>query len=55
MTKKGNISADEATYRTSLEGVFAVGDATNKGASIAIEPSVRQPGLPGDRRLSQWP
>ena len=37
MTKKGNISADEATYRTSLEGVFAVGDATNKGASIAIE------------------
>jgi formate dehydrogenase major subunit len=37
MTRKGNIAADEATYRTSMEGVFAVGDATNKGASIAIE------------------
>ncbi len=37
LNKKGIISADEATYRTNLEGVFAVGDATNKGASIAIE------------------
>ena len=26
-----------ASYRTSVEGVFAVGDATNQGASIAIE------------------
>ena len=36
-TKKGTIAADEATFRTSLEGVFAGGDATNRGASIAIE------------------
>lgn len=35
--KKGIIYADEKTFRTSLDGVFAVGDATNKGASIAIE------------------
>ena len=34
--KKGNITADETTFRTSLEGVFAVGDATNGGANIAI-------------------
>ena len=36
-TKKGTIAADEATFRTSLDGVFAGGDATNRGASIAIE------------------
>ena len=35
-TRKGTIAADEETFRTSMEGVFAVGDATNKGASIAI-------------------
>ena len=35
--KWGNIIADQNTFRTSLDGVFAVGDATNKGASIAIE------------------
>ena len=35
--QRGNISADTNTFRTSAEGVFAVGDATNKGASIAIE------------------
>ena len=34
---KGIIAADETSYRTSVEGVFAVGDATNQGASIAIE------------------
>lgn len=33
---RGIIAADESTFRTSVEGVFAVGDATNKGASIAI-------------------
>ena len=33
---RGIIAADEATYRTSVEGVFGIGDATNKGASIAI-------------------
>ena len=37
LTERGNISADTKTFRTSLEGVFAVGDATNRGASIAIE------------------
>ena len=34
--KKGIIAADESTFRTNLEGVFAIGDATNKGADIAI-------------------
>lgn len=37
LTRKGTIAADETTFRTSVEGVFAAGDATNKGASIAIE------------------
>ena len=37
LNRKGIISADETSYRTSMPGVFAVGDATNKGASIAIE------------------
>ncbi len=36
LTQKGTISADEDTFETSLDGVFAIGDATNKGASIAI-------------------
>ncbi len=36
-TKKGTLFADEHTGKTNLEGVFAAGDATNKGASIAIE------------------
>lgn len=35
-TKRNTIAADEETFRTSLDGVFAVGDMTNKGASIAI-------------------
>ena len=35
--RRGNICADESTFRTSVDGVFAVGDATNRGASIAIE------------------
>lgn len=37
LTDRGNISADTKTFRTSVDGVFAVGDATNRGASIAIE------------------
>lgn len=37
LTDRGNIKADEDTFETNLEGVFAIGDATNKGASIAIE------------------
>ncbi|MBR7060916.1 MAG: FAD-dependent oxidoreductase, partial [Eubacterium sp.] len=37
LTDRGNIKADEDTFETNLEGVFAIGDATNNGASIAIE------------------
>lgn len=37
LTERGTISADEDTFMTSIDGVFAIGDATNKGASIAIE------------------
>ena len=33
----GTIQADEATCLTNIEGVFAAGDATNNGASIAID------------------
>jgi len=36
MTRWGTIIADERTYRASADGVFAIGDATNKGADIAI-------------------
>ena len=36
LTKRATIAADETTFRTSAEKVFAVGDATNKGAGIAI-------------------
>ncbi len=35
-TRKNTISADECRFTTSIDGVFAVGDATNKGADIAI-------------------
>ncbi len=37
LNSRGIISADEHTFATSVPGVFAVGDATNRGASIAIE------------------
>ncbi len=36
LNSRGIISADEFTFRTNLSDVFAVGDATNRGASIAI-------------------
>ncbi len=36
-TKWGTILADEITYATSIPGVFAAGDTTNAGASIAIK------------------
>jgi formate dehydrogenase major subunit len=36
LTKRGTIAADETTFRTNLEKVFAIGDATNQGAGIAI-------------------
>ena len=35
-TRWGTIIADERTFLTNLPGVFAVGDATNNGADIAI-------------------
>ena len=37
LTKKGTIEADPATCLTNLPDVYAIGDATNRGASIAIE------------------
>ena len=36
-TKWCTIIADENTFATNIPGVFAIGDATNNGASIAIE------------------
>lgn len=36
LTRKNTIVADESTFMTNIDGVFAVGDATNKGASIAV-------------------
>ncbi|MCL1806870.1 MAG: FAD-dependent oxidoreductase [Oscillospiraceae bacterium] len=36
LTRWKTLAADEHTFRTNLEGVFAVGDATNNGAGIAI-------------------
>ena len=35
-TRRGSVIADERSFRTNLDGVFAVGDATNKGADIAV-------------------
>ena len=35
-TNRNTIVADEKTFATSVKGVFAIGDATNKGADIAI-------------------
>lgn len=37
LNDRGNIAADEDFFTTNIDGVFAIGDATNKGASIAIE------------------
>ncbi len=36
LTKKGTISADECTFKTSVDGVFAAGDVINKGPDIAV-------------------
>ncbi len=36
LTRKGTIVADESSCTTNLEGVFAAGDATNRGPSIAV-------------------
>ena len=35
-TGRGTVLADAATFKTNLDGVFAVGDVSNKGADIAI-------------------
>ena len=37
LNARGIISADVKTFATSQEGVFAIGDATNRGASIAVD------------------
>ena len=37
LTEKETVSAGEKNCCTNIEGVFAAGDATNKGAAIAIE------------------
>ena len=36
-TERGTIAAAEGTFATNLDGVFACGDAVNRGAGIAIE------------------
>lgn len=37
LNDNGIFMADEGSFRTNYEDVFAIGDATNRGASIAIE------------------
>ena len=37
VTAKGTLVADEGNFATALDGVFACGDAVNRGAGIAIE------------------
>lgn len=37
LSKQGNIEAGLYSFRTSVDGVFAIGEATNKGATIAVE------------------
>ena len=37
LTKWGTVAANENNMLTTLEGVFAAGDATNNGASIAVD------------------
>ena len=37
LSRRGTVTADGSTCLTNLPGVFAAGDATNRGASIAIE------------------
>ncbi len=36
LTKKGTVSADENSFETSVDGVFAAGDVINKGPDIAV-------------------
>ena len=37
LNNRGNIVSDEKTFMTDIDGVFAIGDAINRGASIAIQ------------------
>ena len=37
LNERGNIEADPDFFTADIDGVFAIGDATNRGASIAIE------------------
>lgn len=37
LSKRGTVTADEGSCMTNIEGIFAAGDATNRGASIAID------------------
>ncbi len=37
LSRRGTVTANENNCITNLEGVFAAGDATNRGASIAID------------------
>ncbi len=37
LNKRGIIEADPGNFKTNIENVYAIGDATNRGASIAIE------------------
>ena len=36
LTKRGTILADEVSFKTSVDGVFAAGDVINKGPDIAV-------------------
>lgn len=36
-TRRGTIAADENSYQTNIEGIFAGGDVINEGANIAIK------------------
>ena len=36
-TRKGTIEAEDHSFRTSMDGVFAVGEAANGGATIAVK------------------
>ncbi|MBQ6019590.1 MAG: FAD-dependent oxidoreductase [Clostridia bacterium] len=36
-TERGTLAADEHFFSTQLDGVFAAGDTTNKGAGIAVQ------------------
>ena len=37
LTSRGTVEASAGTFETNVEGVFAAGDATNRGAGIAIQ------------------